>query len=422
MIFERDASRRLRDLWSGFPVVLISGARQVGKTTLIGRLERRLKLAQQETLDHSGIRSRSAEDPELFIESLRLPAFLDEAQKSPALFDAVKQHVDRHPRPGQFILSGSANFLLVKKISESLAGRSAKLFLRGLSIRERMSRVGRTPHLTECLQARSAQDLLQQCHATVRDVRIPSSEWSRKILSGRFPALVARTRSEAFRLAWMENYADAFVEKDLPDLGDVRSRREFQRFWRIAAAATGQIRDLSSLGAALGISYHTAGRYLALLEQGCHLFFLEPYYANIGKRLTKSPKIFSEDTGLALFLAGIRSREQLEASDRRGNWLEGFAVSEIKSTVEIFFPGAHLWFWRTLSGAEVDLVVEEGNRLLPIEIKWSSRPTRAECGSLEGFLNDFKGRAPVGLVACATRDPFLLTPRVVAVPLEWVLS
>lgn len=420
-MLNRDASVRLLELWKEFPVVLVSGARQVGKTTLVNLLSRRLQIAQRVTLDHSGSRERAGQDPELFVQGLARPAFLDEAQKSPSLFEAIKQEVDQHRRPGQFILSGSANFLLLKKVSESLAGRCARLFLRGVSTRELLERTGKPTHLSDCLNARSAHDLLDRCRATCQQVHFSPREWPRHIVSGRFPELAVRRRTDSFRISWMENYVDAFIEKDLPDLGDVRSRVEFGRFWRVSACAVAQLRDLSQLGRALGISYHTAGRYLALLEQGCHLFRLEPYYANIGKRLTKAPKLFSEDTGLGLFLSGIRGIEQLEAADRRGNWLENFAIAELKSVVEIFFPGTQLWFWRTLAGAEVDLVIEQGRRLLPIEIRWSSRPLRTECKGLESFLHDFTPQAPLGVVACGVNEPFLLTGRVVALPLSWLL-
>lgn len=418
----RDARERLLKLGADFPVVLVSGARQVGKTTLVDHFARELKIAQRVTLDHSGTRERASEEPELFVESLKLPAFIDEAQKAPALFEAIKQEVDSYRRPGRFILSGSANFLLLKKVSESLAGRAARLFLRGISIRESMGRVGKVPRLAECLKAPSAKNLLDRCHATHRDVRMSPREWPTHIMASRFPELVTHGRSETFRVSWMESYVDAFVEKDLADLGNVHSRVEFRRFWRVGASAVTQIRDLSALGGALGISYHTVARYLGLLEQGCHLFRLEPYYANIGKRLTKTPRFFAEDTGLALFLAGLRGVEQFEASDRRGAWLENWAVAEVKSTLEIFFPGAQLWFWRTLAGAEVDLVIEQGRRLLPIEFKWSSRPTRGECKGLEFFLSDFPQQAPLGIVACGVSEPFLLTNRVVAIPLAWLLT
>ncbi|MDP3722200.1 MAG: ATP-binding protein [Candidatus Omnitrophota bacterium] len=420
-MIKREAEGRLLRLWREFPVVLVSGARQVGKTTLVDMLSDRLRLGQRISFDHSGSRQRANEDPELFIEGARLPAFLDEAQKSPAVFDAIKQQVDRHRRPGRFLLSGSANFLLLKRVSESLAGRASRLFLRGLSLRERMSRVGDAPHLLECLKARTARRALDQCHATADRVHLSPRDLSQHLLEGRFPELVARRRSEAFRLAWLEAYVDAFVEKDLPDFGEIRHREEFRRVWRLVAASAAQLRDLASFGQALGVSYHTVDRYLGLLEQGCHLFRLEPYYVNIGKRLTKTPKIFSEDTGLALMLAGIRGLEQLEASDRRGAWLENFAIAEMKTLTELFDPSIQLWFWRTLAGAEVDLLVERGARLLPIEIKWSSRPTRSECKGLETLLSDLKPRAPFGIVACGTREPFLVTDRIVAVPLPWLL-
>lgn len=417
----RDASARLQALWRDFPVVLVSGARQVGKTTLVNALARRLKVAQSVTFDHSGTRARVEDDPELFVEGLRLPAFLDEAQKGPAVFDAVKQAVDRRRRPGQFLLSGSANLLLLKRVAESLAGRAARVFLRGLSIREQLGRAGKPPHLAECLTARSAKDLLERCHAASQGWQVPPKGWPSLFVTSRFPELVARRRSTAFRIAWMESYVDAFITKDLPDLGEVRRRGEFLRFWRVAASAAGQLQDLSALGNALGLSYHTAARYLELLEEGCHVFRLEPYFVNVGKRLTKAPKLFLEDTGLALFLVGLSRLDQLEASDRRGQWLENFAVADLKSTVELFWPAARVWFWRTLAGAEVDCVIEHGRRLLPIEIKWTSRPTRADARGLEMFLHDCRPRAPVGVVACGVREPCLLTPRVVAVPLDWLL-
>lgn len=421
-MIERDAGQRLIELWADFPVVLVSGARQVGKTTLITRLAHKLAIAQQVSLDHSGAQERAAEDPELFVEGLRIPAFIDEAQKSPTLFGAIKQQVDHHRRPGQFVLSGSANFLLLRRVSESLAGRAARLFLRGISLRERLGRVGQPPHVTDCLKARSAKDLLARCHATSHAGRWPAAEWSHDLLNGRFPELVARSRREAFRLTWLEGYVDAFVEKDLPDLGDVHSRMEFRRFWRIAASSAAQLRELSALGSALGVSYHTAARYLGLLEQGCHVFHLEPYFANIGKRLTKAPKLFVEDTGLALFLSGTRQQEQFDASDRRGAWLENFAVAELKSTIELLCPGVQMWFWRTLAGAEVDLVLEDGRRLLPIEVKWSSKATRRDGRALEMFTSDLRSRVPFGMIACGTTEPFLLSDRIVVVPLGWLLT
>ena len=420
-MIQRDAERRLLHLWREFPVVLVSGARQVGKTTLVDMLFNRLRVAQRVSFDHSGSRERANEDPELFVEGLRLPAFVDEAQKSAAVFDAIKPHVDHHRRAGRFLLSGSANFLLLKRISDSLAGRAGRLFLRGISLRERLGCTGDTPHLLRCLQARTARHALEQCHATADTARLSARDLSRSLLEGRFPELAVRRRSEAFRLAWLEAYVDAFVEKDLPDFGEIRRREEFRRVWRLVASSAAQLRDLASFGQALGVSYHTVDRYIDFLEQGCHVFRLEPYYVNLGKRLTKTPKIFSEDTGLALMLAGIRGLEQLEASDRRGAWLENFAVSELKTLVELFEPSIQLWFWRTLAGAEIDLLVERGTRLLPIEIKWSSRPTRGECRGLEVFLSDLKSRAPFGIVACVTRDPFLITDRLVAVPLPWLL-
>ncbi len=421
-MIKRDAAQRLIDLWTDFPVVLVSGARQVGKTTLVTHLARRLALAQQATLDHSGTRERAAEDPELFVEGLRVPAFIDEAQKSPTLFGAIKQQVDQNRRPGRFVLSGSANFLLLRRVSESLAGRAARLFLRGVSLRERLGRVGQPPHVMDCLKARSAKDLLARCHASRHAGWWPAAEWSSDLPKGRFPELVTRSRREAFRMTWLEGYVDAFVEKDLPDLGDVHSRMEFRRFWRIAASSTAQLRELSALGSALGVSYHTAARYLGLLEQGCHVFHLEPYYANIGKRLTKAPKLFFEDTGLALFLSGIRQQAQFEASDRRGAWLENFAVAELKSAIELLCPGVQMWFWRTLAGAEVDLVLEDGRRLLPIEVKWSSKPTRMDGKALEMFATDLKSKVPFGIIACGAPEPFLLSDRIVVVPLGWLLT
>lgn len=421
-MIERDAAQRLTELWADFPVVLVSGARQVGKTTLVTHLARKLAIAQQVTLDHSGTQERAAEDPELFVEGLRLPAFIDEAQKSPTLFGAIKQQVDQHRRPGRFVLSGSANFLLLRHISESLAGRAARLFLRGVSLRERVGRVGQPPHITDCLKARSAKDLLARCHVAHHAGRWPATEWSSDLLKGRFPELVTRSRRKTFRMTWLEGYVDAFVEKDLPDLGDVRSRIEFRRFWRVAASSAAQLRELSALGSALGVSYHTAARYLGLLEQGCHVFHVEPYYANIGKRLTKAPKLFFEDTGLALFLSGIRQQEQFDASDRRGAWLENFAVAELKSTIELFCSGVQMWFWRTLAGAEVDLVLEDGRRLLPIEVKWSSKPTRMDGKALELFASDFPSNVSFGIMACGVSEPFLLSNRIVVVPLGWLLT
>ena len=332
----RDAEKTLIRLAKSFPVVAITGPRQAGKTTLAKAV---FKDKPYVSLENPDEREFAQNDPKRFLARFPNGAVLDEVQRCPALLSWLQGVVDQRGVMGDFVLTGSAQFDLIEGITQTLAGRVGRVELLPLSSSE--------------LKAAN---------------QLPNS-LSQMLIQGGYPALYDRKITPQ---DWFSNYVATYVERDVRQLISVRNLSQFQTFLKMCASRTGQLINLTSLGADCGISAVTAKQWLSVLETSYIVTLLRPHHSNFGKRLVKTPKIYFLDSGLAAWLMGIRSAETLETHAARGALFESWVVSELyKKRLNTGLP-IDLFFWRDNTGNEVDLIVENEKGLQPIEIKSGS--------------------------------------------------
>jgi uncharacterized protein len=352
-MWKRLATNRLKTLWRQFPAVLILGARQIGKTTLARQTFSRIPYVD---LEEPRLRALFTDDPVFHIEERARPALiLDEAQAVPAIFAALRGIIDKQRSiKGRFLILGSAQPSLVRQVSESLAGRVGILELDPLTV-------------AECQTARKSVD------------------WRRVWLKGGFPDALGGDFRE-----WWEAYLRTYIERDLPQLGVKADPLFLRRLLTMLAHAQGGLLNSSQLGNSLGVSYHTIQRHLDILEQTFLVRRLPPYYRNVGKRLTKSAKIYLRDTGLLHHLLNINSLEELANHPVYGASWKTFVLEDLARRERLRYPHTRFYFWRTSTGAEVDLVLDRGSKRIAIEVK-AGRGDKPEVSrKLEGALADIE--------------------------------
>ncbi len=343
----RTLARKLRQAAAHFPVVTLTGPRQSGKTTLVRAEFPDYTYISLELPDQ---RAFALEDPRGFLAHLDGPAVLDEVQRAPELFSYIQVLVDEKDRPGQFILTGSHNFLLLERVSQSLAGRCAILHLLPFSLAELCHR----PPVS-----------LEKLGAALR-VKAPRQGLHEVLFAGLYPRIHDKALSPH---DWLGSYYQTYLERDVRNVLHVGDLEAFSRFVRLCAGRNGQLLNLSALASDSGITHTTARRWLSVLEASFVIALLRPYHRNFGKRLIKSPKLYFLDTGLLCFLLRIRAPGELDLHAARGGVFESFVVSEIYKNFLHRGAPPDLYFWRDAGGHEVDIVVELGNRLLPLEVK-----------------------------------------------------
>jgi len=329
----RTAQASLLRLARGFPVVALTGPRQSGKTTLARAAFPGKPYVSLENADHLAY---AITDTRRFLADYPDGAIIDEVQRCPELFSYLQGWVDDRRRMGDFVLTGSQQFGLMSRITQSLAGRVGLIHLLPFSQSE-LAAVGKAP------------------------VGIDSALWQ-----GAYPALYDRSLSPD---DWFPNYLATYVERDVRQILAVRQLGLFQRFLKMCAARSGQLLNLSSLAADCGISHVTAREWLTVLESSYIVRLLPPYHRNFGKRLVKTPKLYFLDVGLAAWLLGIRNGHSIATHAMRGALFETLVIGEfIKQRYNAGQP-AELYFWRDNIGHEIDLLFEAGDRLQPVEIK-----------------------------------------------------
>lgn len=354
----RDSEQSIRALLKGFPIVTLTGPRQSGKTTLAKAVFPDRPYASLEDPD---IRLAALNDPRSFLERFPGGAVLDEVQRAPELLSYLQTIVDGDRRMGLYILTGSQQFGLMSGISQSLAGRTAFIELLPFSIGE-LSRAGKLPTTADSM-------LLNGCYPPLYDREVP-------------PA------------AWFAAYVTAYVERDVRQLLKIQELETFQRFVRLCAGRTGQLLNLSSLAAECGITHNTAKSWISVLEASYLLFLLRPHHANFNRRLIKMPKLYFYDVGLVSWLLGIRTTEQMAMHPLRGSIFETFIVSDLIKSRLNRGERPNLYFWRDSNGNEVDVIVELGSGLMPIEIKSG----KTVVGDSFAGLNKWRALAGNGIV------------------------
>jgi len=384
------------------PVVVLLGARQTGKTTLL-RAMPSLKGRPFLTLDDFDLRVQAESEPEAVV--ARAPYLvLDEVQRARDLLIAVKRAVDADPArtPGRFILTGSANLLMMERISETLAGRAVYVTLWPFTRRERLGR-GSAGLWTELLAVpfsgwrRALDD--QESHA---------EDWLAATARGGLPVPAYRLTCHEERLLWFSGYVQTYLERDLQALRAVENLADFRRLMRAACLRIGNIVNQTELGRDVGIAQPQVHRFLNLMEASYQAVRLPAYAVNRTRRLIKAPKLYWSDTALAMFLSG--------ETEPRGAHLENLVLTDLLAWRDVQARRPEVLYWRTATGLEVDLVIETPDRLLPVEVKSSAHVTTADAKGLEAFLDEYSDLADGALLLYGGRDIFPLTRRVLAAP------
>jgi uncharacterized protein len=377
MWIEREITRELKNTAETFPVLVLVGPRQIGKTSLLERIFPNHKYISLDV----GSNAEAAETrPQEFLDLNPPPLILDEIQYAPSFFRFIKTYVDANKgKNGLFILTGSQNFMLMESVSDSLAGRAAVIPYLGLSGLE-WSKANAISH---------------------------QHTWREFLWKGGFPALWADPGLLPSRDRWYQGYVSTYLERDVRNLLNVGNLRDFERYLRACAARCGQSLNLSEIGRDVGLSTTTSKQWLSVLQASNQVFLLEPFYRSLGKRIVKSPKLYFTDTGLVAYLMGFGSVESLWRSQQIGAIWENYVVSQWLRYRDWFDPSLGLWYWRDQGGNEVDLILEKDQKMIPIECKVSERPDRKSIRGIKK-LKQFYGEEVIdrSFIACPIETSF----------------
>ncbi len=347
-MFKRTLSGKLSALAKKFPVVSIMGPRQSGKTTLSKKV---FEDHDYVSLEEPDEREFALADPKGFLRRFPGGVILDEVQRAPDLLSYIQGIVDRENIPGRFILTGSQQFHVMEKVSQTLAGRTAIVYLLPLSLNELLGQPAPDPYEIDILPEKKKR---------------PPFSLEEILYKGLYPRIHDRGLEPH---EWLSAYYRTYVERDVRDVGNIGNLGAFQRFVRLCAGRTGQLLNLSSLASDCGISHTTARHWVSILQAGFIIQLLPPHHANFSKRIIKSPKIYFLDTGLLCYLLRIRELEDIPVHPMKGSIFENFVFSEIYKAFAHRGELPPLYFWRDRTGHEVDIVIDTGKRLVPVEIK-----------------------------------------------------
>lgn len=391
---------------ASMPVVVVTGLRQSGKSTFLQH-ERGLAGRRYLTLDDPAQLAAARSDPEAFVRS-ESPLTIDEAQKCPELLTAIKREVDRARRPGKYLLSGSANFALLRGITESLAGRALYLTLHPFSRRELAGRLAVAPFVRRAFDAgepprRSATGGIA----------------SRAIVEGGLPPVcLAESPSPAL---WFKGYEQTYLERDVRELARIGDLVPFRTLLLLAAFRTAQVLGVSEIGRDAKLNTATATRYLSLLEASFVMRRLPPFLANRATRLIKSPKLYIADSGLACHLTGIDESRLRTGDPLSGALLETYVAQNLVANLDADWPEARLSYWHVQGRHEVDFVIETGRDCIAIEVKAAARWNDRDLSGLRAFL-DKTPRCRAAFLAYGGSEVVKLADRLWAAPLAAVLD
>lgn len=350
----RIATQRLKKLAKQFKIVAVTGPRQSGKTTLVKTTFPKKPYVSLENIDN---RELAQNDPRGFLNNYPKGAIIDEAQRVPELFSYLQEIVDIKNTAGQFILTGSNNFLLQENITQSLAGRVAYQHLLPLSLQELKN-----------------SDLLYV-------------DYKKHILQGFYPEVIKKKINAS---DWYENYLNTYIERDVRQLKNITNIATFSKFIRLCAARCGNVVNMSELANACGVDQKTINSWMSVLQSSYIIFLLQPHYNNLNKRITKAPKLYFYDVGLAAYLCGIFNSSTLTYSPFKGALFENMMIIEKKKQVLNSNTREELYYWRDKTGHEIDLLIEYSQKLSLVEFKSSETFSTHDFNTINFYkkLND----------------------------------
>ena len=395
-LVESSLDQRLRVM----PAVVVTGARQTGKSTLAHELTSGTR--RYLSLDDLDVLDMARRDPDALLGGDQAIT-LDEVQREPDLLHAVKRAIDRRRIPGRYLLTGSANLLLMRRVSESLAGRASYLTLWPMTRREQTGS-GQCGIWDKLIYAPDTDwpDIVGEKSGGSHE------DWKALARRGGFPTPALELDRDADRAVWFDGYVRTYLERDLQALSSISALPDFRRLMRAACLRTGQLVNQTDLGRDVALPQSTVHRYLNLLETSYLLVRLPAYAVNRTKRLIKSPKLYWGDTGVALHLT--------QETEPRGAHLENLVLHDLMAWRDSRIERAELFYWRTSIGEEVDFVIETGNSLLPIEVKATTRPRYRDTAHLRTFRSEYGDMSRPGLLLHTGDLVDWLTPDVLAAP------
>ncbi len=397
---ERSIEPILRKAISQFPAVILTGPRQAGKTTLLQKL---LKSSHSYiSLESPDIRAAAIADPRGFLDLNPSPIIFDEIQYAPELLFYIKEKIDKdRSNYGQYILTGSQNLLLQEKVTETLAGRAAILRLLPLSLSEIMGKPG---------------SLFPWENQASKPLDQPSVRklWE-LMLRGSYPELIEHPDKDAS--LWHGSYIQTYLERDVRTLRQVGDLTQFQLFLRVIAARSAQLFVASDVAKDIGVSVNTVRAWLAVLEATYQVIILRPYFSNVSKRLVKSPKVYFTDVGTLCYLTGLRDVDHLSVGPMSGAVFETFAVSQVYKRLLNRGIEPSVYFWRTATGTEVDILIEDQGLLHPIEIKSTATPRLSMASGISSLCKDLGKQVGKGYVVHMGELTLPLAPGIEAIPL-----
>ena len=383
-------------------VLVLTGARQVGKSTMFKQVYNDLNYI---SLNRPLVRESAKDNPSMFFDMHKPPVIVDEVQRTPELFDYIKDIVDEEKQKGQFYLTGSQSQLLMSNVSDSLAGRAGIIKLLGLSVRELTGSEYCKPFLptTE--------------HFENIATKVCYDELINYIHKGFYPELHETPSDEHDWADYYSSYFQAYLEKDIRDMLNIHDESAFIKFVKAVASLTGEMLNLTTLAEICGKNVNTVKSWLSVLESSGLVYILEPYYNNLNKRMIKTPKLYFLDTGLVCWLLGWNTPEQMVNGAMWGHIFETFVFGEVlKSYYNDGIVKPPLYYYRDKEKREIDLIIEQGDTLHPVEIKVSSDPKKSMIKAFEVLDNIPGKKRGTGAVICLAKERLLLTEDVWVIP------
>ena len=404
-----------------FPIVLINGARQVGKSTLAKSLQKQGIIEEYVTLDDVNALGVAQSSPLSFLKTFHeARVAIDEVQRAPELLLAIKRIVDEDRVPGRFLLTGSANILSYPKVSESLSGRMDIISLEGVALSELEGSIFRPSFLEEIFSEENGLGVLvAKWNTLLAHKSLTADKLYDAVFFGGFPE-VAIKKNANFKNRWMSAYETAYIERDVRDFSKSLDVVAFSKAYKVAGLRTGNLLNVSSLASDIGLDQRTVTRYLEILEYSFQINLLPPWHSNICKQLIKTPKIYVNDSGMASFLYGIDSPKKLRSNPAYGAILETWLWSEIRKQLP-FIPGIKKFLFRSHLRQEIDFVLEKGETLLFMECKSSDQAQESDLRPIDKIKEKHNGRV-IGIVFYSGEKAILLNNYCAAIPFGLFMS